>query len=101
MYSHLLGSGRGAIFFAVCRGKSSEGIDFSDADGRGVILTGIPYPNLKAPQVEIKRNLLDTSRTPLNGKEWYSQQAYKAVNQAIGRVIRHVDDYGAVLLCDE
>jgi Rad3-related DNA helicase len=25
----------------------------------------------------------------------------RSVNQAIGRVIRHVDDYGAVLLCEE
>ena len=33
----------GAIFFAVCRGKVSEGIDFADKAGRAVILTGIPY----------------------------------------------------------
>ena len=38
---------------------------------------------------------------PINGHEWYSQQALRAVNQAIGRVIRHKDDYGAILLCDE
>lgn len=33
----------GAVFFGVCRGKVSEGIDFSDKAGRAVILTGIPY----------------------------------------------------------
>lgn len=38
-------SSNGAIFFAVCRGKVSEGIDFSDSYGRAVIITGIPFPN--------------------------------------------------------
>ena len=37
----------------------------------------------------------------LSGDEWYSQQALRAVNQALGRVIRHRSDWGAVLLCDE
>ena len=37
----------------------------------------------------------------LNGQEWYKQQASRAVNQAVGRVIRHKHDYGAIILCDE
>ena len=35
------------------------------------------------------------------GQLWYNQQTYRAINQAIGRVIRHKNDYGAILLCDE
>ena len=46
---------RGAIFFGVCRGKASEGIDFPDHCARGVIITGIPYAPHKNPQVELKR----------------------------------------------
>ena len=37
----------------------------------------------------------------IDGQQWYVQSACRAVNQAIGRVIRHRHDFGAVLLCDE
>ena len=37
----------------------------------------------------------------LTGQDWYAQQASRAVNQAMGRVIRHVHDYGAIIFADE
>lgn len=37
----------------------------------------------------------------LTGEDWYNQQALRAVNQAVGRVIRHRHDYGAIIFCDE
>ena len=42
-----------------------------------------------------------SSQKSLSGRDWYQQQAYRAVNQAVGRVIRHRMDYGAIILCDE
>lgn len=36
----------GALFFAVFRGKVSEGIDFSDNYCRAVVTLGIPFPGL-------------------------------------------------------
>ncbi|XP_025119652.1 regulator of telomere elongation helicase 1 isoform X3 [Bubalus bubalis] len=97
----------GAIFLAVCRGKASEGLDFSDMNGRGVIVTGLPYPPRMDPRVLLKMQFLDEMKAQsgaggqfLSGHDWYRQQASRAVNQAIGRVIRHRHDYGAVFLCD-
>ncbi|KAI5947601.1 Regulator of telomere elongation helicase 1 [Manis javanica] len=97
----------GATFLAVCRGKASEGLDFADRNGRGVIVTGLPYPPRMDPRVLLKMQFLDELKGCsgargqfLSGHDWYRQQASRAVNQAIGRVIRHRHDYGAVFLCD-
>jgi Fanconi anemia group J protein len=100
---------RGAVLLAVCRGKISEGIDFADANARGVIVVGIPYPNLKDKRVELKRKYNDEHSGKSNGSDptgvltgdrWYSQQAFRALNQAVGRCLRHRNDHGAVLLVD-
>ena len=45
-------------------------------------------------------SLLSSKIVKLSGNEWYQQQAHRAVNQAVGRVIRSRTDYGAVLLLD-
>lgn len=95
---------KGACFMAVCRGKVSEGLDFADMNGRAVIITGLPFPPLKDPRIILKKKYLEELRMKekefLSGDEWYSLEATRAVNQAIGRVIRHKNDYGAILLCD-
>lgn len=68
-------------------------------------------------QVRLKKEVLDEARRSagaakrtrdgaapavrLTGEAWYSQQATRAVNQAMGRVIRHMHDYGAIILADE
>jgi regulator of telomere elongation helicase 1 len=76
---------------------------------------------MRAPraQVRLKREVLDAAlrgarsakrAAPggggagpegLAGDAWYVQQAARAVNQAMGRVIRHRRDYGAIILADE
>ncbi|PIA42612.1 hypothetical protein AQUCO_02000207v1 [Aquilegia coerulea] len=95
----------GAVFFAVCRGKVSEGLDFADHTGRAVVITGMPFATWNDPKVRLKRDYLDQLEKndfkALTGDQWYNQQATRAVNQAVGRVIRHRHDYGAIIFCDE
>ncbi|XP_020079975.1 Fanconi anemia group J protein homolog [Ananas comosus] len=94
----------GAAFLAVCRGKVSEGIDFSDENARVVVIVGIPFPNINDVQVVLKKRYNDTyksSKGLLSGSEWYCHQAFRALNQAAGRCIRHRFDYGAIILLDE
>ena len=96
----------GALFMAVCRGKVSEGLDFADNHARAVICVGIPFPNVKDIQVDLKRKYNDVrkreeNRELLSGKEWYDIQAFRALNQALGRCIRHRRDWGAILMVDD
>lgn len=96
---------KGAIFMAVIRAKISEGIDFTDIYGRAVVIIGIPYAPSEDPRVQLKKEYLDERQDAENnklmsGSEWYALDAVRAANQAIGRVIRHKHDYGAVFLCD-
>lgn len=50
---------RGAMLFAVARGKLSEGIDFSDKSCRAVIIIGIPFAPHQDRRVIAKRHYLD------------------------------------------
>ena len=84
----------------MARGKISEGIDFADAMCRGCIVLGIPYPGLKDPGVILKREFNTAHKELLNGSEWFDGEAFRGLNQALGRAIRHVNDYGAILLLD-
>ncbi|CAD6185929.1 unnamed protein product [Caenorhabditis auriculariae] len=94
----------GALMFAVFRGKISEGIDFADDRARVVISVGIPFPNSVDELVSTKRKYNDENSKILgilNGEEWYVTQAYRALNQALGRCLRHKNDWGALILLDE
>ncbi|KAL9654203.1 hypothetical protein ABK040_000785 [Willaertia magna] len=101
----------GAAFFCVCRGRVSEGLDFINRNGRCCVIIGIPFPPKEDVKVKLKKDYLDETAQkltkdnpnakPITGAQWYMQEASRAVNQAIGRIIRHRYDYGAVVLCDE
>ena len=103
---------KGGILFSVCRGSCSEGMNFSNDAARLVIVVGIPFAYLGDPKTQLRKEyqdefnkyyyafIKDKNIKKLSGAEWYNQNAIKCVNQALGRVIRHSNDYGCMLLID-
>ncbi|KAK4498434.1 hypothetical protein PRZ48_011092 [Zasmidium cellare] len=97
---------RGALMLSVIGGKLSEGINFSDDLGRCVIVVGLPYPNLQTPDWKAKMQYLEErakERGEPAGKasrEHAENVCMRSVNQAIGRAIRHKNDWASILLFD-
>ena len=68
----------------------SEGVSFNDNYARGVICVGLPLPNMYDKAIKAKMMYNNEQRrfrnsSVLSANEWYNQQAYRALAQAIGR----------------
>lgn len=102
---------KGAMITCVMGGKLSEGINFNDALGRGVIVVGLPYASpddeethqLLSYAVASSRGSSSSSSSPvrLTVHGLATDLCMRAVNQSIGRCIRHMDDYAVVVLLDQ
>ncbi|NXO65861.1 DDX11 helicase, partial [Phainopepla nitens] len=94
----------GALLLSVVGGKMSEGINFSDDLGRCVIMVGMPYPNIRSPELQEKMTWLDKTMPRAAGQApsrvLIENLCMKAVNQSIGRAIRHQKDFASILLLD-
>ncbi|KZF21810.1 ATP-dependent RNA helicase CHL1 [Xylona heveae TC161] len=109
-YSTSITNGRGGLLFSVVGGKLSEGINFSDRLGRGVIAVGLPFPNAHSAEWKAKLEYVQQSalqrgeskeQAKLAAREVYENACMRAVNQSIGRAIRHKNDYAAIVLLDK
>lgn len=100
------GNGRGALLFAVIGGTLSEGINFSDALGRGVVVVGLPFPNPHSAEWKAKMQYISAKETKRGGdgkaaaRDFFENACMRSVNQCVGRAIRHKDDYAAILMLD-
>ncbi|KAG0091144.1 DEAD H (Asp-Glu-Ala-Asp His) box helicase 11 [Podila epicladia] len=107
---------KGAVLFSVVGGKMSEGINFSDRLGRGVIMVGMPFPNKGSAELQERMRYMDqvqqleqdhfpsgttSTKRMTAGSEYYENLCMRAVNQSIGRAIRHRGDYAVIVLLDK
>ncbi|EEB96564.1 hypothetical protein MPER_04284, partial [Moniliophthora perniciosa FA553] len=101
----------GALLFFVIGAKLSEGLNFSDDLARAVVVIGLPFANLGSVELQermkyVKR--LEQKRTVPRqpgmkdaAAELYENMCMNAVNQSIGRAIRHRGDWAALILLDQ
>ncbi|KAJ2911046.1 ATP-dependent DNA helicase chl1, partial [Coemansia aciculifera] len=105
----------GAPLLSVVGGRLSEGINFSDDLGRAVVMVGVPFPSLASPELAERLAYYEAmpggSQTTSAGgmgpesmgpraKDMYESLCMRAVNQSIGRAIRHRNDYAAIVFLD-
>ncbi|KAF4120911.1 chromosome transmission fidelity protein 1 [Geosmithia morbida] len=115
---------KGALLLSVVGGKMSEGINFSDRLGRCVMVVGLPYPNIASPDWKAKIEYIESTmytrllgngegedgkkmseteartRAKQASRDFYENACMRAVNQSVGRAIRHRNDYAAIVLVD-
>lgn len=108
-YSDSVAEGRGSILFAIVGGKLSEGINFQDNLCRAVVMVGLPFPNIFSGELIVKRKHLTEKIMKSGGtkeeashaaREFMENICMKAVNQSVGRAIRHANDYANIYLLD-
>ena len=119
-YAQMIDNNKGALLLSVVGGRLSEGINFSDRLGRAVLVVGMPFPNIHGAEWKAKvehiektkyaRLMTEVPKTTEQdrrgqakaaGREFYENTCMRAVNQCIGRAIRHQNDYAAILLVDK
>jgi chromosome transmission fidelity protein 1 len=120
-YSKAAANTGGALLLSVVGGKLSEGINFANDLARGVVVVGLPYGDPTDPILKEKMALLDsqlaslqqqprtgsggngsaaTTACAISGRAYYQNLCMRAVNQSVGRAIRHANDYAAIILLD-
>lgn len=100
----------GAILFAVVGAKLSEGLNFADDLARAVVVVGLPFANKNSPELQERIRYaneteirIGSKRNPHSkdaGSELYENMCMNAVNQTIGRAIRHRSDWASLILLD-
>ena len=109
-------SPRGALLLSVVGGKLSEGINFADDLCRCVVVVGLPFADRSDPLLQEKLKLVaangagnDNVNCSGNAggniqsaaaRDYYRSMCLRAVNQSVGRAIRHAKDWATIVLMD-
>ena len=91
-------SGKKAVLISYMWGTLTEGVDYKDSRGRTVVIVGVGYPALND-----RTRAVEAAYDAEFGHGWdYAIQipTIRKVRQAMGRVVRSPDDYGARVLLD-
>ncbi|RDL33822.1 uncharacterized protein BP5553_08190 [Venustampulla echinocandica] len=123
-YASVIDTGKGGLLLSVVGGKMSEGINFSDKLGRCVVIVGLPFPNIMSAEWKAKISYIEAAtlerlqsqcnanegakmnkdemskKAKEQGREFYENACMRAVNQSVGRAIRHREDYAAIIMVD-
>jgi chromosome transmission fidelity protein 1 len=108
-YSTHIAKGQGGLLLSVVGGSLSEGINFSDDLARAVMIVGLPYPNAFSGDMIMKKKYIESEVLRKTGdkrlaaettRNFYENICMRAVNQSVGRSIRHINDYSAIYLFD-
>ncbi len=92
---------KASVLIGVCGGRNSEGVDFPGVELLSVVIVGVPLARMTH---SINALILYYTEQfgAFKGKEYaYTLPAFRRANQAAGRPIRTLKDYGVVVLLDE
>ncbi|MFX1296441.1 MAG: ATP-dependent DNA helicase [Promethearchaeota archaeon] len=94
-------SNKSGVLLGVCGGRNSEGVDFPGQEMLSVVIVGVPLARMTHSINALI--LYYTEQFGIyKGKEYaYTLPAFRRANQAAGRPIRSLTDYGTVTLLDE
>ncbi|MCX9084579.1 MAG: ATP-dependent DNA helicase [Candidatus Methanoperedens sp.] len=91
-------SGKKAVLISYMWGTLTEGVDYKQSRGRTVVIVGVGYPALND-----RTRAVESAYDSEFGHGWeYAIEipTIRKVRQAMGRVVRSPDDYGARVLLD-
>ncbi len=91
-------AGKKAVLISYMWGTLTEGVDYKNGRGRTVVIVGVGYPALND-----RMRAIEAAYEAEFGHGWdYAIEipTIRRVRQALGRVVRSPDDYGARVLLD-
>jgi chromosome transmission fidelity protein 1 len=100
-YSQAIDKGKGGLLLSVVGGKMSEGMNIMSAEWKAKIeyVESATTSRLEAEACKTKEDIYRLAKE--SGREFYENACMRAVNQSVGRAIRHKGDYASIIMIDK